>query len=143
MRLFAPALLLTLSGLAAQELSPQIATVSPRVVKPGDTVTVTGVALSDARIDEVYLSDHKFDMKVKVLDQNEKAMRFRVPPFAKGRLQLLILMKPEKDGEDPKLLELPAYLLVEELSQEITQVQAPAKGKKTTQQDQPKDQQKQ
>jgi len=58
-------------------------------------------------------------------------------------MQLLMLMKPEKEGADPKLLELPAYLLIEELSQEITQVQAPAKGKKTTQEDQPKEQQKQ
>jgi hypothetical protein len=143
MRLTAPALLLTLSCFAADDLSPQINTVLPRVVKPGDTVTITGVALNDTQVDEVYLSDHKFDMKVKVLEQNANIIKFRVPPFAKGRMQLLMLMKPEKEGADPKLLELPAYLLIEELSQEITQVQAPAKGKKTTQEDQPKEQQKQ
>jgi hypothetical protein len=43
-------------------------------------------------------------------------------------------MKPYKD-EDPKLLELPAYLLIEEVSTEITQVQGPDKSKKTTRQE--------
>ncbi len=133
MRLIAPALLLASCCFAAtDELAPQISTVSPRVTKPGDTVVVTGVSLGDDRVDEVYLSDHKFDMKVKVLEQNSKMIKFRVPPFAKGRMQLLMLMKPRKD-EDPKLLELPAYLLIEEISTEITQVQGQDKGKKTTQ----------
>jgi hypothetical protein len=71
-------------------------------------------------------------------------IKFRVPPFAKpGRMQLLMLMKPEKTDkdEDPKLLELPAYLLIEEVSTEITQVQGQDKSKKTTetQKDQQKD----
>jgi hypothetical protein len=43
-----------------------------------------------------------------------------------------MLMKAVKE-EDPKLLELPAYLLIEEVSTEITQVQGQDKGKKTTQ----------
>jgi hypothetical protein len=134
MRLIAPAMLLATCCFAADALAPQIATVSPKVVKPGDTVVVTGVSLSEDRVDEVYLSDHKFDMKVKVLSQNSKEIKFRVPPFAKGRMQLLMLMKPYKD-EDPKLLELPAYLLIEEVSTEITQVQGPDKSKKTTRQE--------
>jgi hypothetical protein len=132
MRLVAPALLLAFGCFASDELSPQISTVTPRVAKPGDTVVVTGVSLGEDRVDEVYLSDHKFDMKVKVLEQTGKTIKFRVPPFAKGRMQLLMLMKPVKD-EDPKLLELPAYLLIEEVSTEIGQVQTQEKGKKTTQ----------
>ena len=138
MRLTAPALLLTLSCFAADDLSPQINTVLPRVVKPGDTVTITGVALNDTQVDEVYLSDHKFDMKVKVLEQTSQSIKFRVPPFAKGRMQLLMLMKADKEEDTPKLLELPAYLLIEEISTEIGQVQAPEKGKKTKKQDQEK-----
>lgn len=133
MRLVAPALLLALSCFAAgDELAPQISTVAPKVAKPGDTVTVNGISLGDDRVDEVYLSDHKFDMKVKVIEQTSKMIKFRVPPFAKGRMQLLMLMKPVKD-EEPKLLELPAYLLIEEISTEITQNQASDKSKKTTQ----------
>ena len=135
MRLIAPALLLATCSFAADELAPQISTVSPKVVRPGDTVTVTGVSLSEDRVDEVYLSDHKFDMKVKVLEQSGKVIKFRVPPFAKGRMQLLMLMKARND-EDPKLLELPAYLLIEENSTEITQVQGSDKAtKKTTRQE--------
>ncbi|HTB16243.1 MAG TPA: IPT/TIG domain-containing protein [Bryobacteraceae bacterium] len=131
MRLIVPALLLASCCFAGtDELSPQISTVSPRVAKPGDTVVVTGVSLGEDRVEEVYLSDHKFDMKVKVLEQSGKMIKFRVPPFAKGRMQLLMLMKP-KGEDDPKLLELPAYLLIEEISTEIGQVQE--KGKKTTQ----------
>lgn len=142
MRLIAPALILALSCFAGDDLAPQISTVLPRVVKPGDTVTVTGVSLNVERVDEVYLSDHKFDMKVKVLEQSTQLIKFRVPPFAKaGRMQLLMLTKSVKDGDDPKLLELPAYLLIEDISQEITQVQPTDKGKKT--QEPQKDQQKQ
>ena len=133
MRLIAPALLLASCCFGVtDELAPQISTVLPRVAKPGDTVVVTGVSLGEDRVDEVYLSDHKFDMKVKVLEQNAKMIKFRVPPFAKGRMQLLMLMKAVKE-EDPKLLELPAYLLIEEISTEIGQVQTQDKGKKTTQ----------
>jgi len=143
MRLITPALLLALCCFASDELAPQISTVLPRVVKPGDTVTVTGVSLGEDRVEEVYLSDHKFDMKVKVLEQDAKVIKFRVPPFAKpGRMQLLMLMKAEKE-EDPKLLELPAYLLIEEITTEIGQVQTPDKNKKNTQeQKDQKDQQK-
>lgn len=137
MTLIAPALLLVLSWFAGEELAPQITSVAPRVVKPGDSVVVTGVSLGEDRVEEVYLSDHKFDMKVKVLEQTAKMIKFRVPPFAKpGRMQLLMLMKAEKETDDPKLLELPAYLLIEEISTEIGQVQAGEKGKKTTQEEQ-------
>jgi hypothetical protein len=134
MRLIAPALLLALSCFAADELAPQISTVTPRIVKPGDTVVVTGVSLGEDLVDEVYLSDHKFDMKCKILDQSAKTIKFRIPPLSKpGRMQLLMLMKSVKD-EDPKLLELPAYLLIEEIPTEVTQVQGQDKSKKTTEQ---------
>jgi len=134
MRLIAPALLFALSAFAADELAPQINTVTPRVVKPGDTVVVTGVSLGEDLVEDVYLSDHKFDMKCKVLEQNAKMIKFRIPPVSKsGRMQLLMLMKAVKD-DDPKLLELPAYLLIEEVSTEITQVQGQDKSKKSTEQ---------
>src|ERR1035437_1032425 len=139
MRLIVPVLLLALSCFAGDELAPQISTVAPRVVKPGDTVIVTGVSLGETLVEEVYLSDHKFDMKCKVLDQNAKMIKFRIPPLSKpGRMQLLMLMKAIKD-EDPKLLELPAYLLIEEVSTEITQVQGQDKSKKSTEQKEQKD----
>lgn len=125
MRLLAPALMLAWSCFASGDQALEVSGLSPNVVKPGDTVTVTGVSLGNDHVEEVYLTDHKFDMKVKVLNQTAKAIQFRIPPFAKaGRLQLLLLMKPEADGESEKLLEMPAFVRIEEISTtEITQVQ--------------------
>ncbi len=62
-------------------------------------------------MDEVYLTDHTFDMKVKVLDQTDDSIEFRVPPFVKpGRLQLLV----KTTGKEPLLLEQPVYITIEE-----------------------------
>ena len=55
-------------------------------------------------MDEVYLTDHTFDMKVKVLDQTDDSIEFRIPPFVKpGRLQLVV----KTAGKEPLLLEQP------------------------------------
>jgi hypothetical protein len=103
--------------------APQMNTISAKVAKPGDILEITGVGLNSSKVDEIYLTDHKFDMKVKVLDQKETSITLRVPPFAKpGRMQLLMLTK----GNEPKLLEQPLYLLIEDPSTtEVTQVKKP------------------
>jgi hypothetical protein len=91
--------------------SPEPKTISAKVAKPGDTLIISGKGLGANKIDEVYLTDHKFDMKVKVLEQKETSITVRVPPFAKpGRVQLLMLTK----GDQPALLEQPLYLVIEE-----------------------------
>jgi hypothetical protein len=62
-------------------------------------------------VDEVYLTDHTFDMKVKVLGQSEDIIEFRIPPSVKpGRLQLLV----KTTGHEPVLLEQPVFITVEE-----------------------------
>jgi hypothetical protein len=105
------------------ETAPQMNAVTPKIAKPGDTLDITGVGLDETKIDEVYLTDHKFDMRVKVLEQKDTCIKLRVPPFAKaGRMQILVLTK----GEEPKLLEQPVYVLIEEPKTEISQVTAPA-----------------
>ena len=53
MRLIAPALLVAMSCFAADELAPQVSTVAPRVVKPGDTVVVTGVSLGEDLVERM------------------------------------------------------------------------------------------
>jgi hypothetical protein len=100
--------------------APQMNTISTKVAKPGDIVEITGVGLEPSKVDEIYLTDHKFDMKVKVLEQKDTTIKLRVPPFAKpGRVQLLVLTA----GEDPKLLEQPLFLLIEDpAATEVTQV---------------------
>jgi hypothetical protein len=93
--------------------SPQMNTLSAKTAKPGDTLVITGAGLSESRIDEVYLTDHKFDMKVKVLEQKDTYIKVRVPPFAKpGRMQILCLTK----GAEPMLLEQPLYVLIKDPS---------------------------
>ncbi len=99
--------------------APQVNGMSPKNAKPGQVLDITGISLDANKIDEVYLTDHKFDMRVKVLEQNEHLIKFRIPPFAKpGRMQLLLLTK----GEEPKLLEQPCYVVIEENATEIGQV---------------------
>jgi len=103
--------------------APQMTDISQKTAKPGDVITVSGLGLSTTNVDEVYLTDHKFDMRVKVLEQTDTAVKFRVPPFAKpGRMQMLFLSK----GNEPKLLEQPVYLLIEDSDAAIVATAKPA-----------------
>ncbi|HTS75339.1 MAG TPA: hypothetical protein VMG40_04000 [Bryobacteraceae bacterium] len=119
------ALTLVFAGiaLAGSDPAPQMDTLSAKTAKPGDVLEISGVGLSGRNVDELYLTDNKFDMRVKVLEQKDTLIRFRVPPFAKpGRVQVLVLTK----GDNPKLLEQPLYVVIEDATPEVTQVKAPA-----------------
>ena len=90
---------------------PVMHKVVPESGQIGSVLKAQGVALGKADIDEVYLSDHTFDMKVKVLSQTADAIEFRIPPFAKpGRFQLVI----KTAGKEPLIMEQPVYVTVEE-----------------------------
>jgi len=90
---------------------PLMHKVQPDSGKIGSVLRVNGVFLDKAKVDEVYLTDHTFDMKVKVLGQTEDYIEFRIPPSVKpGRLQLLV----KTTGREPLLLEQPVYITVEE-----------------------------
>ena len=92
-------------------ISTQASTVEPKIARPGQVLTITGTALSREKVQEVYLTDHRFDMKVKVLEQTDQTLKVRVPPFAKpGRQQLLMLTS----GENATYLEMPVYVVIEE-----------------------------
>lgn len=99
---------------AAASLSAQVPVmnqVQPDSGKIGSVLRIRGVFLDKAKVDEVYLTDHTFDMKVKVLDQTEDSIEFRIPPSAKpGRLQLLV----KTAGHQPVLIEQPVFITVEE-----------------------------
>ncbi len=98
-------------ALPARAQAPQMNTVQPENGKIGSVLRIHGVYLGKEKVDEVYLTDHTFDMKVKVLDQTEDSIEFRIPPSAKpGRLQLLV----KTAGKKPLLLEQPVYITVEE-----------------------------
>jgi hypothetical protein len=99
---------------AAASLSAQVPamkTVEPDSGKIGSVLQVHGVFLDKTKVDEVYLTDHTFDMKVKVLGQSGDVIEFRIPPSVKpGRLQLLV----KTTGHEPVLLEQPVFITVEE-----------------------------
>lgn len=89
---------------------PQVLTIEPKNAKPGTVVSVTGNYLDKARVDEAFLTDHRFDLKVKVLEQTPTSIKFRIPPFIKpGRHQLLL----QTTGDTPSLLEQPVFLSID------------------------------
>ena len=90
---------------------PQMISVSPGGGKVGEVLCATGVHLDKAKVEEVYLSDHTLDMMVKVLDQSDGSIKFRIPPSVKpGRLQLVV----KTAGKNAMILEQPVYITVEE-----------------------------
>lgn len=90
---------------------PEMNHATPDSGKIGTVLRVHGRFLNKEKVDEVYLTDHTFDMKVKVLDQADDYIEIRIPPSVKpGRLQLLV----KTTGKEPKLLEQPVYIKVEE-----------------------------
>lgn len=91
--------------------APQADTMEPRSGKAGALLRVQGKSLGKSTVDEVYLTDHRFDLKVKVLEQTETHLTIRIPPFVKpGRLQLLFLT----GGKNPLFLEQPFYVQIED-----------------------------
>ncbi len=98
-------------ALPTQAQVPQMFTVQPDNGTVGSVLRIQGLYLGKAKVDEVYLTDHTFDMKVKVLNQTDDSIEFRIPPAAKpGRLQLLV----KTAGKEPILLEQPVFVSVEE-----------------------------
>jgi hypothetical protein len=103
--------------------TPQMNDVQPNGGKIGAVLRIHGISLGKAKVDEVYLSDHTLDMKVKVLDQKDDAIEFRIPPSVKpGRLQLVV----KTAGKQPLILEQPVYITVEE-PKENTEIAAASK----------------
>jgi len=83
----------------------------PKAAKPGSVVVVNGGLLDVDQVDQVYLTDHRKDIRVQVVQQKANVIQFKVPDTLKpGRQQLLILTK----GQKPVYLELPFYLQVDE-----------------------------
>ncbi len=112
--------LLCLAGAATLPAQvPVMHKVLPENGQIGSVLRIQGVFLGKTRVDEVYLTDHTFDMKVKVLDQTEDSIEFRIPPFVKpGRLQLLV----KTAGKEPMLLEQPVYINIDEAKDKETLV---------------------
>ena len=88
--------------------------VNPGNGQIGTVLRAYGLDLGKQKIDSVYLSDQTFDMMVKVLNQTDQFIEFRIPPSVKpGRFQLIL----KTTGKEPVLLEQPVYVRVEEVKQ--------------------------
>lgn len=104
----------TVLSLQAGEI-PMARSAEPRTGSPGTIIVVNGAFLDKGRVEDVYLTDHRFDLKVKVLEQDGEHLKIRIPPFAKpGRHQLLFLTHSQ---EKSVYLEQPVYVLVEEAAE--------------------------
>ena len=107
-------LLVIICGLSLQ--AQQLKEVRPDSGKVGSVLRVRGSDLSKEKVDSVYLSDQTLDMMVKVLNQTDSFIEFRIPPSVKpGRLQLVI----KTTGKEPHILEQPFYINVEEPKQRL------------------------
>jgi len=105
---------LTLVSLAALALTSALPAQVLQRVKPdngqvGTVLRAYGTDLGKQKIDSLYLSDQTFDMMVKVLNQTDQFIEFRIPPFVKpGKLQLVL----KTAGKEPVLLEQPVFVKV-------------------------------
>jgi len=110
---------LTLASLAALALASALPGQELERVRPdsgsvGTVLRAYGKNLGKQTIDSVYLSDQTLDMMVKVLNQTDQFIEFRIPPSVKpGKLQLVL----KTAGKQPFLLEQPVYVKVEEAKQ--------------------------
>jgi len=113
LRSLIPSVILTCAALGSLATAqvPQMSSVSPGGGKVGAVLCATGVHLDKTKVEEVYLSDHTLDMMVKVLEQSDGEIKFRIPPSVKpGRLQLVV----KTAGKNALILEQPVYITVEE-----------------------------
>jgi hypothetical protein len=82
--------------------------VMPTKARPGDVVTVTGVAVDDGHVKEIYLTNGEVDYRVEILEQSNLAVRLRVPtkiPAGQMRFAIVVVSRPE-------LLEQPVLLKI-------------------------------
>lgn len=99
------------AGSQPQAGMPWINSVEPASGKVGDVLSIQGANLGQDNVAELYLTDGKTDLKVPIIEQTSTLIRFRLPPGAKpGRFAPMVLTK----GTDPKLIEQPVKIVVEQ-----------------------------
>jgi hypothetical protein len=89
--------------------SPRMVSVEPTNGKAGDVLAIAGENLQKELVVKVYLTDGKNDIQCEVTEQTEKAIKFKIPAKAAGRLALMVLTS----GKEPKYIEQPVKVTVE------------------------------
>lgn len=88
----------------------RITSVDPMSGRVGDMIGAVGEGVDATNVEELYLTDGTNDIKVQMLEQTDKLIKFKIPASVKpGRYSLMIKTK----GAQPKLLEQPVKLTVE------------------------------
>ena len=112
MRYLVPILCIGVLLLFASPASAQtrLTGVDPMNGKAGDVVSAAGEGCGKDKVVDLYLTDGTVDIKVKMIEQTDTAIKFNVPATVKpGRYALMI----KTAGADPKLLEQPVKFTVE------------------------------
>jgi len=107
-----PAIALTLLfPLTARAQDTRITSVDPLTAKVGDLVSAHGQDIGAASVDELYLTRDDQDVKVEMIEQTGKLIKFKLPTGIKpGRWTLMTHMK---SGSGPKLIEHPVKVTVQ------------------------------
>jgi hypothetical protein len=90
--------------------TPLMRTVEPYTAKVGMEVVVSGDNLGKHLIAEVFLTADNKNIKVDVLSQSDKELKFKVPDVKPGAYKILVLLR----SADPTIIEEPVRLVVEE-----------------------------
>jgi len=89
----------------------RIVNVEPLTAKVGDTVTANGDGIDAANVDVLYLTDGTTDIKVAIMEQSDKRIKFKIPDGTKpGRWGLMIHLK---STTGPPLIEQPVKVTVQ------------------------------
>lgn len=89
---------------------PHMKRAEPSAAKPGAVVTVFGEHLDKSRVAEVYFTDGKNDISVKILAQTGTSIKIEVPAkIATGRYCVMVLLA----DQEPTLLEQPVSVTIE------------------------------
>jgi hypothetical protein len=103
---------LLLFSLATRAQGTRIANVEPLSAKAGELVTANGDGVGSDSVDELYLTNSVQDIKVEMIEQTGKLIKFKVPTGVKpGRWTLMTHLK---SGSGPRLIEQPVKLTVEQ-----------------------------
>jgi hypothetical protein len=85
-----------------------VVSVDPATAKVGDVVTVNGDGIDKAHVDVLYLTDGKTDIRVEMMEQSAKAIKFKVPESAKAH-RWAVMVHTTKD----QLIEEPVRVTIE------------------------------
>lgn len=90
--------------------TPLMRTVDPYKVAAGEQVTIAGDNLDKERVAEIYVTDGKENIAVKIIEQDEKKVVVKLPTTLKPGRYAFVVMLPEIP---PMFIEEPVKVTIE------------------------------